>query len=171
MHWLILLASFWAAPPAAETEALHPIHIVVTEVQWNQERQALEVIHRIFLDDLEAALERHSGMGNLRIGTEWESAQTDSLIAAYVAEHFKLTVDGKPVPGQMLGKVIADVHAAEIGVEYPSVPAFSKLEVENRLLLRVYADQHNIVKVSYQGQKKGLRFRRGHERDQLEFAH
>ena len=35
------------------TSFLHPIHISITDVNFNQDRNALEIVTKVFLDDLE----------------------------------------------------------------------------------------------------------------------
>ncbi|MFN7119770.1 MAG: DUF6702 family protein [Saprospiraceae bacterium] len=150
----------------------HPIHIAISEVSYSEKDKALQVMHKIFYDDLEnhiEQLEKAAGREvNLRLGSDKEHAQADEYIRKYVENHFKLTADGKTYAGTYLGKEF-ETDAVWIYIEVEKVKVPKKLDVSDTILMDLHSDQSNFVHFNIASQKKSLRFQKGSERQQVSF--
>ena len=78
---------------------LHPFHVSVCEVEYNQAEQTLEIAQRIFSDDLAEGIKDH-----FDLETTAGSAQLDSLLPVYLSEHIRITVGGVPMEMDFLGQ-------------------------------------------------------------------
>ena len=138
-------------PPKA-----HPFYISVCQVDHNPDTGALEMSFRIFMDDLELALEA-MGTERLHLGTEREAEKTDLYIGRYLARHVVIEINGRRVSTAFLGKEI-DPDAIWCFVEVENIPVLESMTMTNTLLLETYEDQVNLVHVNANGQKKSLIF-------------
>lgn len=135
---------------------LHPIHVSVTEIEYNEKVKALEITTRIFIDDLEVAIRKKVNQPELDILNPKEGHNTDEFVKAYVADHFKIKLDGKP---QVLKYLASEREGFALicYIEIEDVKAFKKIEVFNDVIMDTYDDQSNIVHVTYNGPIKSTR--------------
>ena len=136
--------------------AVHPFYISVCQVDHNPDTGALEMSFRIFMDDLELALEA-MGTERLHLGTEREAEKTDLYIGRYLARHVVIEINGRRVNTAFLGKEV-DPDAIWCFVEVENIPVLESMTMTNTLLLETYEDQVNLVHVNANGQKKSLIF-------------
>jgi hypothetical protein len=59
---------------------LHPIHVSVTEIEFDEKDKALEIMMRIFIDDLEVALRQDQKDPVLDILNTQEKAVNDACL-------------------------------------------------------------------------------------------
>ena len=150
----------------------HPMHLSISEVTYSEKDKSLQVMHKIFFDDLEKHIEElEKAVGrevNLRLSSEQENPQADEYIRKYVESHFKLTADGKAYTGTYLGKEY-ETDAVWIYVEVPKIKRPKQLDVSDTFLIEFYDDQSNFVHFNINQQKKSLRFQKGKEQQQISF--
>ncbi len=142
----------------------HPIHIAITEVNYSEKEQSLQIMHKIFLDDLEDHIqqtEKQDGKEvDLRLNTPKERADVDTYLQKYVHDHFELRIDGKPYTGNYIGKEY-ETDAVWMYIEVSNVKRPKQLEISSSFLIDFHTDQQNFVHFNIGGQKKSLRFRKG----------
>ncbi len=143
-------------PMGAARQAAHPFYISVCQVDHNPDTGALEMSFRIFMDDLELALET-MGTDRLHLGTEREVEKADLYIDRYLARHVVIEINGRRVSAAFLGKEV-DTDAIWCYVEVENIPVLESMTMTNTLLLETYEDQVNLVHVNANGQKKSLLF-------------
>lgn len=136
--------------------AVHPFYVSVCQVDHNPDTGALEMSFRIFMDDLELALET-MGTERLRLGTERESEKADHYIGRYLARHVVIEINGRSVSTAFLGKEV-DPDAIWCYMEVENIPVLESMTMTNSLLLETFEDQVNLVHVNANGQKKSLVF-------------
>ncbi len=149
--WLLILV----APLMAFTTA-HKFYVSVTNVDYSEKSQSLQVISRIFIDDMEEVLKARYDF-DASLGTESESAQADAYLERYFRTKFSISVNGKEQEYQFLGKRY-DKDLLMCYIEVPGVPAASlkAVEVTNSLLTDLFDEQRNLVHFSILGQKKSF---------------
>ena len=74
---------------------LHPIHISVTEFNYSEKDNALQITSRLFIDDLELSIRAKRKDADLDIMEPTGGITTKQLVIDYLTEHFKVTLDGK----------------------------------------------------------------------------
>ena len=146
---------------------MHPMYISVCEVDYNAEAQSLELAVRIFLDDMEAALEAQ-GTGKLYLGTASESEEADRYIEKYLQTAIQLKINGKDVKGKYLGKEI-EQDVVWSYIEVLNVEKPGKISILNQILLEIYESQQNIVHIRVGKQTKSFRLFKGNKNGVAEF--
>ena len=146
---------------------LHPIHVSVTDVQYNEKNKSLQITSRIFIDDLELAIQKQVRQESLDILVP-KAGTTDQLVSAYLRDHFKVKLDGKPARINYLAHEVEDL-AIVCYLEIENVKKLKTIEVTNDVIQEVHADQSNLVHVTYKGPVKSFRLMREKPTDVLKF--
>ncbi len=134
--------------------AVHPVHLSLTNIDFNSETKALEITHRFFVDDFEKRLEQDLSE-RLYLGTEEEHSEADKIIQEYLKQNFTILVNGKELSRNYIGKEV-DAEAIWIYVEIPQVKKLKDLELTHLSLLDFFEDQRNFINVNYEGEKKAI---------------
>lgn len=152
--------------------ATHPIHLGITEVQYAEKEKSLQVVHKLFVDDLESHIEKQEQAAGktvrLFLNTEKEHPEANRYIQEYLNQHFQIKVNGKMLQGKFLGKEYEN-GASWLYVEYPNVPRPKQLYISGNALIGLHEDQNNIINLDINGKKGSLRFYKGYDRDQINF--
>lgn len=134
---------------------LHPFHVSVCDVDFKEESKSIQVSQRIFLDDLEKALNEKYDI-NIAIDDMSTEAYRDSIIHVYLFETLNLIIDGKVRNRNYIGNEIEE-DAMWCYIEYEGIKTFKTLEMTNRVLLETFDDQANIVHFSYGESEKSVK--------------
>lgn len=122
---------------------IHPFHVSVCEINFKEETGSIQVSQRVFIDDLEQALnERFST--NLVIDDESTGILRDSLIQIYILENITILIDGKEKNRTYIGNEIED-DALWSYIEYTGIQKLDTLDIRNTILLDIFDDQANII--------------------------
>ncbi|HVF86045.1 MAG TPA: DUF6702 family protein [Pyrinomonadaceae bacterium] len=153
----ILCAAIFAAaislsPPAI---AAHKFYTSFAQVEYNSERETVEVALRVFGDDLESVLTRRHGKA-IHIGKTENGAK---LIFDYLADCFQLrNRDGAAKKFEWVGmETKGDVTWLYFEARMPE--GLTGATLRNRLLLDFSDEQVNIVHVRRGNQKADLVFK------------
>jgi hypothetical protein len=132
---------------------LHPIHLSVSEINYNEKDKALQITSRIFLDDLEGCIRNQRNNQELDVLEPGAGLTSEQVIGEYVLKQFTVKLDGKLQKMNFLGFERED-PAIICYIEIPNVKKFKTLEVKNQVIFDLYDDQSNIVHVTYNGPVK-----------------
>lgn len=146
----------------------HPLHISVTEIEYNDKVKSLQIISRIFVDDLETAIKDEKKLPNLDILNPKGDQDTKALITEYLEKHFAISLDGKKQKMSFLGYE-EENFAFVCYIEIEKVEGFKTLEVENTLITDTYSDQSNLVHVTYNGPVKSARLMKDKPKEKFTF--
>lgn len=149
--WLLVLVT-----PLLAFTAAHKFYVSVTNVDYSEKEQSLQIISRIFIDDMEAALKARYEI-DPALATEAESPQADAYIERYFRTKFSVSVNGQRQEYQFLGKRY-DKDLLVCYLELPGVPQASlkSVEINNSLLTDLFEEQRNLVHFNILGTKKSF---------------
>lgn len=147
--------------------AYHKFYVSVTEIEHNEKNSSLQVISRVFTDDLEKVLKERFDP-DLRLGKKVETQGVEAYLKKYLEQRFTVEVDGKPLKITFLGKEYEN-DMTLFYIEIPEVKGFSNIKVENTMLLDMFEEQKNLIHVQYKGKTKSLILAEGKESDVLNF--
>jgi len=147
---------------------LHPIHVSVTEIEYNEKNKSLEIISRIFIDDLELSVRARTGNESLDLLHPAGGLTTDALVSDYLREHLRIKVDGKSPKTNYIAHEIDDL-AIVCYLEIEGVRKVKTIEVTNSVIQETHADQSNLVHVTYRSPVKSMRLTRDKPAGVLEF--
>jgi hypothetical protein len=145
----------------------HPLHVSVTEVAFDEKDKALEIVMRVFIDDLEVVMRNRHRQPEMDI-TVPKGITVDEMMAPYLLEYFKIQLDGKAQKIHYLGHE-KEGEAFIFYVEVTSVKRWKKIQVSNSIIMETYRDQSNLVHVTMQGKVRSLRLTRDEPTGLLEF--
>lgn len=145
----------------------HKFYVSVTEIEHNENAQSLQIISRVFTDDLENLL-RTRYDPSVRLGKEVETEEVDTLISKYLQQKFNIEVDGREVKHTLLGKEYEN-DMTVFYIEVPEVENFNRIKVKNTVLMDLFEDQKNLIHVENKGKTKSLILAGGREEDELKF--
>jgi hypothetical protein len=147
---------------------LHPIHVSVTEVDFDKKEQSLQIMMRVFIEDLETTLRNARKDPELDILEPAGGQTTDSLAEAYLKEHFKISLDGRPQKMKYLGHE-READAFIFYIEVSNVKPWRTISVVNDIIMSTYSDQSNLVHVYVDDNVKSLRLTTNTPADHLTF--
>ncbi|MEQ1584683.1 MAG: DUF6702 family protein [Cyclobacteriaceae bacterium] len=147
---------------------LHPIHLSVSEINYNEKDNALQITSRIFLDDLELSIRNQRKQPDLDLLEPGPGLSTEQLISEYVIKRFSVKLDSKVQKLSFLGFERED-PAVICYIEIENVKKFKTIEVKNELIMETHDDQSNLIHVTYKGPVKSLRLIRDKSSDVLTF--
>lgn len=146
---------------------LHPLHLSVSDIKYNEEAKSLEITQRLFVDDLEDAL-RHKSAGKADVLNPADPDKMSALIGQYLQQHFKLQLNGKQTPAKFLGYEI-EGDAVWAYMEVPNVRKIKSIGVEYTVFFEMFDDQVNLINIEKEGKIRSLKLTSSQKKDQLTY--
>ena len=128
--------------------------MAIYQVDFVPQKKRIQVTSRIFVDDLNSALEKKFRVKS-NIGFSQETPQEEANLKKYLAEKFIIKVNGVSKPMTYLSKELE----ANVMICYFRISEISKinsLEIENSLLMEWNSDQQNIIQANLNGEKQSV---------------
>jgi hypothetical protein len=134
--------------------ATHKYYISVTQIDYLQNKQSVQITTRIFIDDLEKLLrERYDE--TITLTGENEPSTADLYIERYLNEKIKIKINNKVASLSFIGKEY-DVDLVKCYLEIEGVKKIESFEISNEVLFDLYSDQQNIIKTKINSQQKSV---------------
>ena len=134
----------------------HPFHVSVMDAEYNNERQTLQVSHRLFLDDLKVGLKDFHGLDYIDTTEPEDPKRLDSLIASYLKAKVFFVVDENERSFQYIGSEL-EGDARWCYYEVLGLENLNAIEITNVALMDVFEDQQNIVHVKANGKMQSYK--------------
>lgn len=132
----------------------HKFYISVTNVNYAEKDDALQITTRVFLDDMNAVLKERYGI-QTKLGTKAESEVDREYFEKYLRSKFVVEIDGQTVEYRLLGKKYdTDMLICYIEVPKINLPKVSSIAIINELLTDLFDEQQNVVHFKVKGKKK-----------------
>lgn len=131
----------------SQSVTAHKFYMSITEMQYNEESGYLEIIIKLFTDDIEKALEQKSD-SSLFLGTPKESPQINKLLEDYLHKHFTLKTEDKILEINFLGKEV-DKDYTWAYLEVKDFNPKNKYTLKNSILIDLFDSQANRVNYYY----------------------
>lgn len=138
---------------------LHPIHVSVTDMVFDEKERELEITMRIFTDDLELSIRNARKEADLDLLNPGKGRTTEALVKDYVMQRFSVALDGKNHPLRFLG-IEVETDAVVCYIQAPDVKRWRSLEVTNSVITETYDDQSNLVHLTVHGKVRSYRLTR-----------
>ena len=147
---------------------LHDFHVSVCEIEYDEKRKALEVTHRLFLDDLEETLRHWSGDNTIDVMNPPDKSEFQQMLGKYLLEKFSVRVNDKQVDLKFLGAEIED-DVMYCYIDIINIKKLNSIEITNTTLLDLYEDQTNIVHIIVNKETKSLKLDKKNPVDSIEY--
>ena len=146
---------------------IHPFHVSVCEIEYDEETKALQITQKIFLDDLEKGLREYSGEV-FDITEKASEYKVNQLLEAYYPEKMQILVNGKARQFRYLGFEIEE-DAMWCYLEIEKVRNLKSLDVTNTILFETFEDQSTILHIMKSGKIRSFRLSNHEVSAQLQF--
>ena len=154
--------------PLISFQGLHKFYVSVTEIEHNSEAQTLQIISRVFTDDMENLLKTRSAE-ELYLTKNEEHPSADKYLQKYLSQKLEVEVDGEQYPLKYIGKKY-DNDMLIFFIEVEKVSSVNRILVRNEVLTDLFPDQKNVVHVEVRDQTKSLLLSRSEESGILNFS-
>lgn len=136
--------------------AIHKYYISVTQIDFIENKQSVQITSRIFIDDMEKLL-RDRYDEEITLSSKDEPKTVDLYIARYLKEKLRIKINNEVSEIVFIGKVY-DADIVRCYLEIEGVKHIETFEVSNRVLFDVFEDQQNIVKTNINEKQKSFIF-------------
>jgi hypothetical protein len=146
---------------------VHKFYMAIFQVNYAPEKKMLQITSRIFIDDLNLALEKKYGK-KTNLGLEKETVEDLNLLKKYFTENLVFKVNGQLKPLTFLSKEVE----GDVLICYCRVSDVAKLqsaEITNTVLTHWNSEQQNILHFNAFGEKKSLLFTASNKTEVLKF--
>ncbi|BDB51815.1 hypothetical protein GENT11_01270 [Flavobacterium ammonificans] len=146
---------------------MHKFYMAIFQVNYAPEKKMLQVTSRIFIDDLNQALEKKYGK-KTNIGHEKEDVEDIAILKKYFAENLVFKVNGQTKTVLFLSKE----QEGDLLICYgrvADVAKFNSVEITNTVLTHWNSDQQNILHFNAFGDKKTVLFTSSKKTEVLKF--
>jgi hypothetical protein len=134
----------------------HRFYTAIFQINFVPQKKMIQITTRIFMDDFNDALKNQYHKTTF-LGTDKETEADVDLMKKYLAEKFRLTINGKFQPMNYLSKEIED-NVLVCYFKMNEVTKINSLTVENSILIEVHPEQQNIIQFNNNGTKSSLLF-------------
>jgi hypothetical protein len=137
----------------------HKIHVSVTNLIFDQPKQTVDIVIRVFTDDLENALSQRAKRAvKIDPATAGKDRQVIEQVMAYLRSNFELkNMAGRPVTLSWNG-IEGQMDMFWIYVKGRMPGGLEGAKLRNKIFCELFGDQVNIVNAKHQGKQIGLMF-------------
>jgi len=133
---------------------VHKYYVSVTQIEYLEDRESVQIITRIFIDDFENVLrERYDS--SLVLNDNRDEDEIDKYIEKYLSSRILVNINNAPVTIKYLGKKYTD-DIANCYLEITNVKAINSFEIKNEVLFDIFPDQKNIVRTHINSKNKSF---------------
>ena len=134
--------------------SVHKFYVALYQVNYAPEKKMLQITTRLFIDDLNNALEKKF-QKKINLGSEKETEEDLNLFKKYFAEKFTIKVNGQIKPLLFLSKEMeGDVLICYFSCK--DIHKINTLEIYNSIITDNNSEQQNIMHFNVSGVKNTL---------------
>jgi Domain of unknown function (DUF6702) len=132
----------------------HKFYVSITKIEFSQEEQSLQIITKLFIDDIEDVLqERYSPA--ISLDPEKETPKDANFLKEYVLQKLKIKVNGNPVKLIYIGHEYEN-DVVKSFIEVKNISELKTIEVANKMLMDLFEKQQNIIHIKRYKKRKSL---------------
>lgn len=134
--------------------SFHKFYVSVTQIDENKKKGRIEITTRIFIDDLEKALDKKNNK-KLFLATSKELPEAKVLTQNYLTDKIKVAINGKMQKLVFLGSEYDnDVLICYLKVD--NAEKITTFEFFNTILTEIYPEQQNLVHTNINKEKQSF---------------
>ncbi len=153
--------------PLISATPAHKFYVSITKIEYVKEKSSLQIITKIFIDDIEDALQQRYNP-SISLDTKKETAAADEDLKKYILQKINIKVNGKTVSLNYIGKEY-DTDMVVAYMEVTGVKELKTITIENKILLDVFSEQQNIIHLKTPNSRKSLILDKDEPSGQLNF--
>jgi len=130
---------------------LHPVHVSLTGIDYNSANRTYTIFVKVYSDDLESDMRLSPGCVNGPFSTP------DEQYSNYLCDRVEIREDGKKLGFKLTGTV-SDGLEHRFTIEAKGGSRVKTVAVVNRIMIRLYDDQANMVLFRFNDTEEGYKF-------------
>ena len=127
--------------------SVHKYYISLTEIEYKEKTQSVQMIMNVFIDDIETAINKDYNV-DLQLTTKDEFKKVDELFLNYLQKHFKIKVNNNDVTYNFIGKEY-DGDIVYFYLEVENIKILNSIEIQNDVLVNHFPEQQNLIKTAH----------------------
>jgi len=151
---IIKIVFLFLVLPLISFTTIHKYYVSVTEVEYVKNKKAIQIISRIFIEDLEDVIQLRYNE-ELIIEKENEVPEVDFFIEKYLKAKLIININDEEKLVNYLGKEF-DNDIVICYLEIEGIDKIQSLEIQNQMLFDLYAEQQNIVRTKVNSENKSF---------------
>jgi hypothetical protein len=140
--------------PLVSFTAIHKFYVSVTQIEYIEEKESVQMIMRIFVDDLEKLLRTRYDK-SITLDESKKDDQIDAYIGKYLANKVEVKINNKLVAFKFLGKEYED-DIVFCYLEINNISDINDFEITNNLFFEIFKEQQNIIKADIKSKNKSI---------------
>lgn len=132
----------------------HEFYLSVTDINYVQEENSLQIISRVFTDDFEEVINKRYNK-DFKLIPSLEVEEIDVYIEKYLRDKLILETDKGQLTYNYLGRKYED-DMVYLFLEVQNLDTFDVLNVENSLLTDLFEEQKNMIHFKSDNFKKSF---------------
>ena len=161
-----ILFLFLIVPLFAFTTA-HKYYVSLTQVDYNEKSQALQMTMTVFIDDMETTL-NNTYAKQFNLDTEKEPEDSNQFFEDYLKKHFQVKLEGKEKQLSYIGKKY-EGDVVYLYFEIEQVEDVKTIEINNNMLMEFFEQQKNMIKLKVKGKFDSLMLTKKNAKGVLKF--
>lgn len=146
---------------------VHKFYVSITKIEYVKEKNSIQIITKIFIDDIEDALQQQYDP-SISLDTKKETEKADADLKKYILQKLNIKVNGKAVSINYIGKEY-DTDMVVAYLEITDVKELKTITIENKLLFEMFPEQQNIIHLKTPSSRKSLMLDRDEPKGELKF--
>jgi hypothetical protein len=122
----------------------HKYYLSLTQIKFKEETKSIQIIINVFMDDIETALNKENSI-DLQLTTKKELKNNDIYFEKYLRSTLQFKIDTIAKDFKYIGKEY-DGDLVYFYLEIENISKVSSIEITNRILLKHFSNQQNLVK-------------------------
>jgi len=132
--------------------SVHKYYVSITQIEYVKEKQSLQIISRIFVDDFEKLI-RNRYDSNITLNNNEDEVIIDQYVKKYLLEKIDISINGQAKAISFIGKKYDD-DIMYCYLEIENIASMKSFEIKNKVLFDLFDDQKNIVRTNINDKNK-----------------
>ncbi|WP_338732907.1 DUF6702 family protein [Mangrovimonas cancribranchiae] len=146
---------------------MHKYYVSVTQIEYVKEQSSVQIITRIFIDDLENVLKKRYDK-NISLKYKNESEKVNYYIERYLKSKMSIKINGEEQMINFIGKEY-DVDIAICYLEIEDVKSIKTFEISNEVLFDMFKEQKNVIRTNINSKNKSFILIKENDKAMLNF--
>jgi hypothetical protein len=145
----------------------HKYYLSMTQIEYSEEQQSLQIIINVFMDDIELAVNSEYDV-DLQLTTKREPKNSGEYFEKYLNETLKFKLQDTEVSYTYLGQEY-EGDLVYFYLEIPKVSNPQSIEIYNTILVKYFEDQQNVVKMKVGKKRRSEILNKSNDKALLKF--
>ncbi len=140
--------------PLVSGTPVHKFYVSITKIEYVQEKESLQIITKIFIYDIEDALQKRYDP-SISLDSKKQTPADVAFLKEYILQKLKIKVNGKPVKLDYIGQEY-DTDMVVAYMEVKGITDLEIIEIENQVLMDMFSEQQNIIHLKTPKSRRSL---------------